>query len=182
MSGSFRGHLGHQTGISPSSSLRMMYVTLHPTGGPSAAPLSRHPQPPPAQESGARVTHRVLPLGQTEGKFLLELHVVVAVIGPHLPGESWKSKWISTSCHHSHHPLSSKDTGTSDGDTGLLVTHCWRDGLSTVHLHLESSWRFKWDRAGPLGSSGSQSGQGARSFQRCRAAVHPPPLSLRLAV
>lgn len=125
-----------------------------------------------------RLTHRVLLLAQAEGKSLLELHVVVPVIGPHLPGESWKSKWIFSTSHQSQ-PLASKDTRTSDGATGLMVTRCWLDGLSIAHLQLEELLEVPMGHSWSFGIRG-QRGQEARSFQRWGTAAHTCPLSLRI--
>lgn len=52
-----------------------------------------------------------------------------------------------------HQPLVSKDTRTSDGAIGLMVTHCWQGGLSILHLQLERSWRNKLGQSWIFGVS-----------------------------
>lgn len=138
------------------------------------------PQPPVAQGEGAGegkpraiLAHRVFPLAQAEGRFLLELPVVAAVIGPHLPGESCKSKWTNG---HPAVPVGARP-GTSLHLQGTRSSdgHCW-GGFPRAQ------------GPGELGRgwvSGSVT-EDTRTFQSCKSAAHispqasGPPLGLRV--
>lgn len=166
-----------------------MFVTLHPTGDRYGTSVRSPPDHHQLRASGAgremaqdwhNLTHRILLLGQAEGKFLLELHMVTSVVGPHFPGESWKSKRSSARPW----PPTAGLQGQEDlfwchwapGDILVLrwafhnaVTPWEQTSVGGTELGLGDSWVYGVDRTGrrtevsrgvgllptlPLGASG----------------------------
>lgn len=186
LSQSSRGHLGQRAKSCPSSSLQITFVTLHPTGDRYCTSVRSSPDHHQLRASGAgremaqdwhNLTHRILLLGQAEGRFLLELHMVASVVGPHFPRESWKSKRSSARPWPPTPGLQGQEDPFwchwAPGDILLLrwafhnaVTLWEQTSVGGTELGLGDSWVYGVDR----------------SFQRCRTAAHASPWSLRVSI